>query len=167
MKPNIISKLSSAALLALLFGAAGFASAATSTKSINFTGTVTTSTPAATCGIVSAPTVDASYVIPVGGLPQYTKSTTVTVNCTTGVNFLLLSPTPSTSLSRGADPSGATVTLEITPGTNIGTTPYASVGTGANQVLPMNVIISGRNGANINSGDVGAISGAVPLNLLY
>jgi ABC-type glycerol-3-phosphate transport system substrate-binding protein len=169
MKQFATKRFASAIALALMFGAAGMASAATTkTGNLTFTGTLTDAPPPASCNIVSAPSVDATYTIPNGGIASFIKSTSMTVNCTSGTNFSLTAPADLNPLARGADPAG--LTAQVLAGfaqMNIATTPYAAAGTGANQVIAMNVVFKGKAGGMINTGETGAVSGSIVLSVAY
>jgi hypothetical protein len=168
LKQFATKRFASAITLAVMLGAAGMASAATQTGNLTFTGTLTDAPPPASCNIVSAPSVDATYTIPNGGIASFTKSTSMTVNCTSGTNFSLTAPADLNPLARGADPTGMVAQVQAGgSNTNIGTTPYAAAGTGANQVIAMNVVFKGKAGGMINTGEAGAVSGSIVLSVAY
>jgi hypothetical protein len=168
MKQFATKRFASAIALAMMFGIAGSASAATTTGNMTFTGTLTDAPPPASCNIVSAPSVDATYTVPAGGIASFQKPTSMTINCTNGTNYSLSAAADLNTLARGSDPSG--MTAQILAGgssTNIGVTPYAATGTGANEVLAMNVVFKGKSGGTLNSGETGAVSGSINLSVAY
>jgi type 1 fimbria pilin len=150
---------------AVMLSAAGAASAATSTGTMTFGGEVTYAPPPASCTI-SSPSVDATYVIPYGGVANYSKSTSVSVNCTSGTAFAVTAPAQMNSLNVGA----TTVAVALRDGStssNIATTPMNGTGTGAAQSIPLSLLFTAAGGGSLTTAHTGTVSGSVALTVTY
>jgi hypothetical protein len=165
MKKFAPNRILSAIAFAAMFGAAGAAAAATSTGTMTFGGEVTYAPPPASCTI-SSPSVDATYVIPYGGVASYSKSTSVSVNCTSGTAFAVSAPAQMNTLNVGA----TTVSVALRDagsGTNIATTPSNGTGTGGAQSLALSLLFTANGGGSLTSAHTGTVSGTVALTVTY
>jgi type 1 fimbria pilin len=170
MKKIGLKGMLSVAGLAFLLGAAGVASAATTAGSMTISGTLTDSAPPASCAVVSMPTIDASFEIPVGGIQSYTKISSMTLNCTAGLAYNISVPVTLNPLVRGSNPEGLTAAIHTGNGVMISEWIGGQnrTGTGANEVIPVHAKFQAEYSSNkIMPGETGAVSGTVVLSIKY
>jgi hypothetical protein len=161
--------LTALAVLALL-AVTGVAHASSTSGTLTVTGALSDAPTPAMCTIVSLPSVNATQAIPrQGPFPaSYSKSASITVNCTASTPFSISAPSDWNSL-RVDNQTGMFAVSITSNGASISSTPVAFVGTGADQVIPLSTVFAGWNGRAFDQYmfDRGPISGSVTLSVAY